>query len=57
MAARLQTLAEPGQVVIGESTLVAAQATGIKLVTAPLGDLEVKGRVQTVRAYTVSGHE
>ena len=45
VAARLQTLAEPGQVVIGESTLLAAQATGIELVSAPLGDLEVKGRV------------
>jgi class 3 adenylate cyclase len=57
VAARLQTLAEPGQLVVGEATLVAAQATGIKLVTASLGDLEVKGRVQKVRAYTVSGHE
>ena len=48
VAARLQTLAEPGQVVIGESTRL---AIGGGLVVTPLGDLMVKGRRQPVRAY------
>jgi class 3 adenylate cyclase len=48
VAARLQTLAEPGQVVIGESTRL---AIGSGLVVSPLGDLMVKGRHQPVRAY------
>ncbi|WP_373310522.1 adenylate/guanylate cyclase domain-containing protein [Asanoa iriomotensis] len=52
VAARLQTLAEPGQVVIGETTLKAA---GASVRAVPLGDLDVKGRIQTVRAYVVTG--
>ena len=50
VAARLQTLAEPGQVVIGEATCDALGAT--RCAVEPLGDLEVKGRRQTVRAYS-----
>jgi adenylate cyclase len=57
VAARLQTLAEPGQVVVGEATLAAVRTTGVRLDAVPLGDLEVKGRVQTVRAYVVNGYE
>jgi class 3 adenylate cyclase len=52
VAARLQGLAEPGQVVVGESTLAAA---GPGVSARPLGELSVKGRVQTVSAFVVSG--
>jgi class 3 adenylate cyclase len=50
VAARLQTLAEPGQVVIGAAT---RDAIGESIKVKPLGDLEVKGRRQAVRAYVV----
>jgi adenylate cyclase len=50
VAARLQGLAEPGQVVIGEATLL---AVGDRLLVDPLGELTVKGRLQPVRAYAV----
>jgi class 3 adenylate cyclase len=50
VAARLQTLAEPGQVVIGAAT---REAIGDAIKVEPLGDLEVKGRRQPVRAYVV----
>lgn len=52
VAARLQGLAEPGQVVIGEATRA---AIGDGLAVRPLGDLRVKGRQQPVRAYVVTG--
>jgi class 3 adenylate cyclase len=52
VAARLQGLAEPGQVVIGESTL---RAAGLGVQARPLGDLTVKGRRNPVRAYVVEG--
>lgn len=52
VAARLQGLAEPGQVVIGEST---RRAVGDSLPVNPLGELAVKGRLQPVRAYVVTG--
>ncbi|WP_203912394.1 adenylate/guanylate cyclase domain-containing protein [Rhizocola hellebori] len=52
VAARLQTLAQPGQVIIGQHTMLAA---GDRVKSEPLGDLEVKGRVQTVSAYLVTG--
>jgi class 3 adenylate cyclase len=52
VAARLQTLAQPGQVIIGEHTMLAA---GERIKSEPLGDLEVKGRIQTVSAYLVTG--
>jgi len=51
VAARLQALAEPGQVVIGDATLV---ALGDGVTATPLGELSVKGRQQPVRAYVVS---
>ena len=52
VAARLQALAEPGQVVIGEATL---RAAGDGLTTTPLGELTVKGRQQPVRAHLLTG--
>lgn len=50
VAARLQTVAEPGQVVIGGATY---DAVADRVVATALGELEVKGRRQTVRAYAV----
>ena len=50
VAARLQTLAEPGTVVIGEAT---RDAIGDRLRVHPLGELTVKGRLQPVRAFVV----
>ncbi|UWZ50198.1 adenylate/guanylate cyclase domain-containing protein [Dactylosporangium matsuzakiense] len=50
VAARLQTIAEPGQVVIGGVTY---DAIAGRVTAKPLGELEVKGRRQTVRAYVV----
>jgi class 3 adenylate cyclase len=52
VAARLQTMAEPGQVVIGEAT---RSALGAVARYEPLGELTVKGRAQPVRAYIVTG--
>ncbi len=52
VAARLQGLAEPGQVVIGEAT---RDAVGPGLRVEPLGELTVKGRQQPVRAFVVTG--
>jgi adenylate cyclase len=53
VAARLQTLAEPGSVVIGDAT---RQAAGEGLSARLIGDLKVKGRVQPVRAYIVDSY-
>jgi class 3 adenylate cyclase len=50
VAARLQTIAEPGQVVIGGAT---RDALGPGARTVLIGDLEVAGRRQPVRAYRV----
>ncbi len=52
VAARLQTIAEPGKVVIGEATLQALQGSAT---VEPLGELTVKGRQQPVKAYVVTG--
>jgi class 3 adenylate cyclase len=54
VAARLQTLAEPGQVVIGEATWF---AIGPAVRTRALGELTVKGRQQPVRAFVVTGFD
>ena len=51
VAARLQTVAEPGQVVIGAATRA---ALGPGACTLPLGDLTVKGRRQPVPAYLLA---
>ncbi|MBB5869604.1 class 3 adenylate cyclase/branched-subunit amino acid transport protein [Allocatelliglobosispora scoriae] len=53
VAARLQTLAEPGQVVVGAATLALAGPSAVQAV--PLGELAVKGRIQPVRAFAVTG--
>lgn len=50
VAARLQTMADPGQIVIGESTW---RSTHTQVPVEPLGDLTVKGRTGLVRAYAV----
>jgi class 3 adenylate cyclase len=50
VAARLQTIAQPGQVVIGGTT---RDALGDRARTVLIGDLDVAGRRQTVRAYIV----
>jgi len=58
VASRLQGLAEPGQVVIGEATLQAIGAdagAGAGLRLEPLGEVTVKGRHQPVRAFVVTG--
>ena len=52
VAARLQTIAEPGKVVIGEATLQALQGSAT---VEPLGELTVKGRQQPVKAFVVTG--
>jgi class 3 adenylate cyclase len=52
VAARLQTIAEPGRVVIGDATLA---AVGDGIAVEPLGELLVKGRQQPVRAFVVTG--
>ena len=52
VAARLQTLAEPGQVVIGDTT---RRALGDSVVTSPLGELSLKGKTELVRAHLVTG--
>jgi len=51
VAARLRSLAEPGQVVIGEAT---KHAMGAAAEVKPIGDLTVKGRQTQVRAYVVT---
>ena len=48
VAARLEAIAEPGTVVIGEST---HDLLGPGAVVTPLGDLELKGKSQPVRAF------
>jgi class 3 adenylate cyclase len=52
VAARLQAVAEPGQVVIGQATY--EQIGGSAEVT-PLGEFTVKGRRQPVTAYVLHG--
>jgi len=55
VAARLQSIAEPGQVVIGAATLSGIeQAAEVQ----PLGELNVKGRQEPVSAYILTAlHE
>ncbi len=50
LSARLQTHAEPGQVVIGETTYEAIRAHAQ---AEPLGDIEVKGKAAPVAAYVL----
>lgn len=48
VAARLETSAEPGTVVIGESTY---SAIADRVVATPLGELELKGKSRPTVAY------
>ena len=50
VAARLQTLAQPGQVVVGDATM---RQLSPDIPSSSLGELLVKGRLQPVRAYVV----
>jgi class 3 adenylate cyclase len=52
LAARLQPHAEPGQVVIGQTTLEAISGHAR---AEPLGELEVKGKAEPVAAYVLTG--
>jgi class 3 adenylate cyclase len=52
VAARLETVAEPGQVVIGESTRARLPANAA---VEPLGELAVKGRRGGVVAFRLTG--
>ena len=52
VAARLESQAEPGQVVIGAAT---RDRMGDCALVTPLGDLMVKGRVQPVSAFVLHG--
>jgi class 3 adenylate cyclase len=52
LASRLQTHAEPGQVVIGQATFEAISGHAR---TEPLGALEVKGKAEPVSAYLLTG--
>jgi class 3 adenylate cyclase len=48
VAARLETIAEPGRVVVGSTT---AAAIGHAARLAPMGSLELKGRSEPVEAF------
>jgi adenylate cyclase len=52
VAARLESLAQPGQVVIGSATHA---ALGGRVDATPLGELVVKGRRQPVTAHVLHG--
>jgi adenylate cyclase len=52
LAARLQSYAEPGQVVIGSTTY---QAVADRAQAEPLGEIEVRGRAAPVSAYVLTG--
>ncbi|NRQ34032.1 adenylate/guanylate cyclase domain-containing protein [Nonomuraea sp. NN258] len=52
VAARLQALAEPGTVVIGETTL---KQLGRGVTVNPLGRLNLKGKEEQVAAYVLTG--
>lgn len=52
LAARLQTAAEPGEVVIGPATYEAVRGNAE---LEPIGELEVRGKSATVAAYRLTG--
>ena len=52
VAARLQSSAVPGTIVVGEST---ASLLAPRFVLEPLGEVEVKGRDRAVRAWQLDG--
>jgi class 3 adenylate cyclase/tetratricopeptide (TPR) repeat protein len=51
-AARLQSAAEPGSILVGAPV---AAAIGSRFVLRPVGELSVKGRTKNVEAYELSG--
>ena len=51
LAARLQTAAEPGQVVLGQTTYEAVAET---TETRPIGELDLKGKSRPVTAYVLT---
>ena len=51
LAARLQTVAEPGQVVLGEATY---EAIGAEAEARPIDGLELKGKATPVTAYVLT---
>ncbi|HWP91309.1 MAG TPA: tetratricopeptide repeat protein [Thermodesulfobacteriota bacterium] len=52
LASRLQSLAEPGKILISESTY---RLVSGYFLTRPLGEVQVKGKSEPVRAYEVIG--
>jgi class 3 adenylate cyclase len=52
LAARLQTAAQPGQVVLGAATYEAIRS---ELEAHPIGELELKGKAAPVAAYLLIG--
>ncbi len=54
VASRLQVLAPPGAVYIGDAT---AQLASEEIRREPVDDVEVRGRVQTERVWNVTGRE
>jgi adenylate cyclase len=50
LASRLQTHAEPGQVVIGETTF---ESIGNEAQVEPLGELQIKGKTGPIAAYVL----
>jgi class 3 adenylate cyclase len=52
LAARLQSAAEPGEVVVGQATHEALPGDAE---TAPIGELELKGKSAPVTAYRLIG--
>jgi class 3 adenylate cyclase len=52
LAARLQSAADPGQIVLGAATYEAVRAS---VEAEPIGELEVKGKAAPVAAYVLTG--
>jgi len=52
VASRLQTLAEPGGILIGDST---ARLASEEILREPVDDLDMRGREQTERVWLVTG--
>ncbi len=52
LASRLQTLADPGEIVISENTYKLVSGY---FLTRPLGEVRVKGKSEPVKAYEISG--
>jgi class 3 adenylate cyclase/DNA-binding response OmpR family regulator len=55
VAKRLQEAARSGQIIVAESTVARAQAQGLTVDAAPLGDIKMKGRQNLATAYELLG--